>query len=85
MMYRHGYSRSADGFSNYREIEARFNSTGTCGHEIHKGDRIGWHPKLKKTQCADCWARWVDENAETDIQEREYERICGGYEREYGY
>lgn len=85
MMYRrYGYSASADRFCNYRELTARFDSTGTCGHEIHKGDRIGWHPKLKKTQCAACWQRWVAENAEADMQEREYERTCG-YEPEYGY
>ena len=70
MYRRYGYSRSADRFDNYREIDARFASTGTCGHAIAKGDRIGWHPRLKKTQCADCWARWVAENAEADALER---------------
>jgi len=59
-MARYGYYASgADYFHNYRSIEARFDSTGTCGHAIRKGDCIGYHPKLKKTQCADCWARWV--------------------------
>lgn len=56
--------RNADRFDNYSEINARFASTGTCGHDIAKGDRIGWHRGLKKTQCADCWARWCTENAE---------------------
>ncbi len=71
-MYRRSYpdSRSADRFYNYREIDARFASTGSCGHAISKGDRIGWHPALKKTQCAACWSRWVAENAEADMLER---------------
>jgi hypothetical protein len=72
MMYRshYGNSRTADRFDNYREIDARFASTGTCGHAISKGDRIGWHPSLKKTQCASCWSRWCAENAEADMLER---------------
>ena len=71
-MYRRYYRNggSADRFYNYREIDARFASTGTCGHAISKGDRIGWHPRLKKTQCAGCWQRWVAENAEADTLER---------------
>jgi hypothetical protein len=74
MMYRRSYRNSgyADRFYNYREIDARFASTGTCGHAIAKGDRIGWHPKLKKTQCSACWARWVAENAEADAIESGY-------------
>lgn len=55
IVYRSHNSPNADRFDNYRDIAARFDSTGTCGHDIRKGDRIGWHPKLKKTQCADCW------------------------------
>ena len=71
-MYRRSYRTGgyADRFDHYREIDARFASTGSCGHAIAKGDRIGWHPALKKTQCADCWARWVAENAEADMLER---------------
>ncbi|UCC32309.1 MAG: hypothetical protein JSU86_08505 [Phycisphaerales bacterium] len=63
---------SADRFDNYREIEARFDSTGTCGHEISKGDVIGWHPKLRKTQCTTCWGKWVAENQEADAIESGY-------------
>ncbi len=71
MMYgRYRNSRTADRFDNYREIDTRFASTGTCGHAIVKGDRIGWHPALKKTQCAACWTRWAAENAEADMLER---------------
>ena len=70
MYRRYGNSRSADRFDNYREIDARFASTGSCGHAIGKGDRIGWHPGIKKTQCAACWQRWVAENAEADYLER---------------
>ena len=71
-MYRRHYrnNRTADRFDNYRETGAHFPSTGTCGHEISKGDRTGWHPVLKKTQCAACWSRWVTENAEADMLER---------------
>ncbi len=63
-------NRHDDRFDNYREIDARFASTGSCGHAISKGDRIGWHPSLKKTQCADCSRRWVAENAEAEAYER---------------
>ena len=71
MMYRrYGNSRFADRFDNYREIDARFASTGSCGHPISKGDRIGYHPSLKKTQCSDCWRRWTNENAEAEMMER---------------
>ncbi len=71
-MYRRSYRNNghADRFDNYREIEARFASTGSCGHEIAKCDPIGWHPKLKKTQCAACWQRWCAENAEAEMAER---------------
>lgn len=58
---RNGYGRNEDRFDNYRELDARYPSTGTCGHDIRKGDRIGWHPGLKKTQCADCWDSWREE------------------------
>ena len=71
-MYRHRNGGSADRFDNYREIDARFASTGSCGHEISKGDRIGWNPRLKKTYCTACWQRWVVENAEADMLERGY-------------
>ena len=75
MMYRR-YNRWNDpnnnSFYNYAEIDARFASTGTCVHSIAKGDRIGWHASLKKTQCAACWSRWVMENAEADALERGY-------------
>ena len=60
-----------DRFYNYREISARFKSDGSCGHAIVKGDRIGWNPGNKKTQCADCWRRWCAENAEADMLERQ--------------
>ncbi len=73
MMYRRSYRNNgyADRFDNNREIDARFASTGSCGHEIVKGDPIGWHPRLKTTQCAACWQRWCAENAEADMLERQ--------------
>ncbi len=63
------HGRHADRFSNYRTITARFDSTGSCGHEIKRGDAIGYHRSLKKTQCAACWSRWQAENAEADYLE----------------
>ena len=63
-------------FTYYREIEARFDSTGACGHAIKRGDRIGWNKRAKRTQCAACWARWVDENREADAIESGYMPSC---------
>ena len=71
-MSRYRYRNTEDRFPNYREIGARFASTGTCGHSIAKGDVIGWNPGAKKTQCADCWQRWCAENAQADFDEAQY-------------
>lgn len=51
-----------DRFDNYREITARFAGTGLCGHPIAKGDRIGFN-RRHGTRCAECWRKWVAENA----------------------
>lgn len=67
-------------FNDYRAIQTRFNSTGTCGHAIRKGDSIGWAPRTRETQCADCWSRWVSENAEAERYERQHGFCGGGYE-----
>jgi hypothetical protein len=61
--------RSANRFDNYREIRAKFNSTGACGHEIVKGDVIGWN-KGYGCQCSNCWSKWVSENREADMVEQ---------------
>ena len=63
-------NRNADRFDNYMEISAKFDSVGSCGHEIKQGDFIGYHRGLKKTQCAACWRLWSVENAEADMLER---------------
>lgn len=55
-------------FCDYREIRAKFNSTGNCGHEIKTGDMIGWH-RAKGCKCKDCWAKWVAENREAEALE----------------
>ena len=68
MRYR---TMSTDRFDSYREIDARFDSDGSCGHTISKGERIGWNPRNKKTQCAACWSKWCAENAEADMLERQ--------------
>ena len=77
---RHGGPvESGPRFNDFREITAKFGSTGTCGHPIDKGDRIGFAPRKRRgapvsTCCATCWARWVSEVAEADLAER-----MGGY------
>lgn len=62
---------SAPRFHDYREITARFDSTGSCGHPIKQGDRIGYARKhgQSHTSCASCWSKWVSENREADAIE----------------
>lgn len=61
-------------FSDYREIMARFDSVGSCGHKIKAGDRIGWAKRggQSRTECADCWGRWCRENQAADFDEMQY-------------
>jgi len=66
---RYHYYAKADRFPYYRGILARCDSVGSCGHDIRKGERIGWNPRVRKTQCAACWRVWVAENAEADAIE----------------
>jgi hypothetical protein len=63
--------KRADRFDNYREITAKFNSIGKCGHQITKGDRIGYNKRFG-CQCSNCWSRWVAENREADAIEAGY-------------
>lgn len=65
-------------FSDHREIDAKFDSIGSCGHEIRKGDRIGYARKGGKshTSCAACWRKWAAENAECDAIESGYMPQC---------
>ena len=70
-MYRRNYG--APRFYDYREITARFDSMGCDGtHPIRKGDRIGYVRRFRKTVCAACWTRWVEENREADALEAGY-------------
>lgn len=62
-----------DRFNDYRPIKAKRNDTGTCTHPIKSGDFIGWNPRNKHTQCAQCWDRWTRENAAADFDERQAE------------
>ncbi len=71
----YGRMRRANRFDNYREIDAKFDSTGKCGHPIKRGDRIGWN-KIHGAQCADCWAKWSAENREADMMEAGYSPNC---------
>ncbi len=70
MMIRRTQSRAR--FPDFREINARFDSDGTCGHRITKGERIGYAPRFRETQCEACWTRWCAENAEADMLEGRY-------------
>lgn len=63
--------QNLDRFDNHREITAKFDSTGACGHPIKKGDRIGWN-RRQGAHCSGCWARWVAENREAEAVERGY-------------
>ena len=67
--------KSADRFDNYREITAKFDSTGKCGHPIKKGDTIGWN-KRHGCYCSACWSKWVAENREADAIEAGYMPSC---------
>lgn len=65
-------------FNDYREITAKFDSTGSCGHPIKTGDVIGWARRHRQshTQCSECWSRWVAENREADAIEAGYMNSC---------
>lgn len=63
--------KKADRFDNYKEISAKFDSVGKCGHEIKKDDRIGWNPS-HGCYCPHCWNKWVSENREADLVESGY-------------
>ena len=63
--------KTADRFDNYREITAKFDSTGKCGHEIKKGDRIGYN-RNHGCHCSSCWFKWSAENREADAIESGY-------------
>ena len=59
-------------YDDHVEISARFDSTGTCGHQIKKGDRIGWARQFRETRCAVCWESWAGENQAADFDEMQY-------------
>jgi hypothetical protein len=45
-------------------LTAKFASTGRCGHEIKRGDRIFYYPKGKAAYCPQCSeARAADFNS----------------------
>ena len=60
-------------FNEFRPLTARFASRGTCGHDIARGDPIGYAPRYRyrkaQTCCTDCWQAWSAENAEAEILE----------------
>lgn len=60
---------SANRFPDYREIVARRAEPASCSHPVKVGDRIGWNARVKRSQCAECWRRWVAENAAADCDE----------------
>ena len=73
-------------YSEHRELVARFDSKGDCGHPIKKGDVIGYAARGGKphrkthTCCAGCWSRWVEENREADL----YEESLPGFSFSHG-
>lgn len=63
-------------FNQYREIAATFDSVGTCGHPIKRGDRIGYARGVGRwdraeTQCAACWSAWRATVASDDFDARQ--------------
>lgn len=67
----------ARNYDKYRPLQAKFDSQGSCGHIIRKGDRIGYStPRYRgekaETQCAECWRKWSNDVA----NEQEY---CNGF------
>jgi hypothetical protein len=71
-------SRGQNRFENYREITAKFDSKGSCGHAIKRGDVIGWH-KTHGAKCPDCWSTWSAENAAAAQDEAMYAASYGAY------
>ncbi len=61
--------RTSARFRDFVEIAARFNSTGKCGHEIKRGDAIGYSHRFRHAVCTKCWTRWTAENAEAALLE----------------
>ena len=61
--------RDNDRFDNYRDLVAKFDSIGACGHPVKKGDEVGYNPRLKRVRCATCWAKWCAENDEARTYE----------------
>lgn len=64
--------RNADRFDDYKAIDAKFDSTGTCGHSIAKGDRIGYNSGNGTTSCKECWRKWSVENQEASDYENRF-------------
>lgn len=65
-------------FNDYREIIAKFDSTGSCNHPIKRGESIGYSrfKGTSFTQCHNCWVKWVNENREADAMENGYMPCC---------
>ena len=58
-------------FRDFREITARFDSQGACGHAIKQGEVIGYS-KRHGCRCAGCWEKWKGENAAADQDDAFY-------------
>jgi hypothetical protein len=57
-------------FREYRELVAKWDTppeNTTCKHAVKKGEVIGY--ARKHVMCADCWRKWVNENAWADLSE----------------
>lgn len=60
-------------------IQAKFDSTGTCGHPIKKGDRIGWDKYKRLTICKECTEQHERDTAAADFDQMVYDSQRGGY------
>ena len=59
----------ASSFAFYRSVVARTPAQASCGHAIQAGEIIGHNRRIQRTQCAECWRVWQQENAEADAYE----------------
>jgi hypothetical protein len=58
-------------FSHFRQIVARFDSTGCVNgaeHKIKRGDVIGYARRGRAGMacCTGCWQRWATDNREAE-------------------
>lgn len=50
----------------FHEITARFQTTGSCGHLIMRGDAIGYDRAGMRTRCEACWRNMKERAAKRE-------------------